>query len=73
MDSNPNPIRPKGGNRDLLRYAGLATQLMALLAVTTWGGWELDKKVGIKALFVIVFPLLALTASLWQLVRSFKK
>lgn len=56
-----------------MRYAGLATQWMILLGLGVWGGIALDKRMGFKALFVVIFPLLALGVSLWQLIKSLNK
>ena len=53
------------------RYAGLAIQWLVMLGLAVWAGIWLDKKVGIKALFVILLPLAALCVSLWQIIREF--
>jgi F0F1-type ATP synthase assembly protein I len=53
-----------------LRYASWGTQMMVLLAIGVWGGLKLDEKMHTKPLFLIVFPLLALTFSLLQLYRQ---
>lgn len=54
----------------VLRYAGLATQLLVLLGLGVWGGLKLDEQLGFRALFVIIFPVIALIVSLVQLIRS---
>ncbi|WP_341843201.1 AtpZ/AtpI family protein [Chitinophaga caseinilytica] len=55
----------------LLRYAGLAFQMMATLGVAVWLGHLLDKKVNIGfPLFMIIFSLLALALLLWQIVKD---
>ena len=56
-----------------MRYAGLATQWMVLLALGVWGGIKLDEKLGFRALFIIILPVLALGISLWQLIKSLNK
>lgn len=53
-----------------MRYAGLATQLLILLGLAVWGGIKLDGRLHFRALFVIIFPVLALGISLIQLIRS---
>lgn len=53
-----------------LRYASWGTQMMVLLAIGVWGGLKLDEKLHTKPLFLIVFPILALTFSLVQLYRQ---
>lgn len=55
----------------LLRYAGLAFQMMATLGVAVWLGYLLDKKVDTGfPLFMIIFSLLALALLLWQIVKD---
>jgi len=57
-----------------LKYAGLASQWMAMLLAAVWLGLKLDKWTGWKfPLFLILLPLLSLCLSLWQLIRSFNK
>lgn len=53
-----------------MRYAGLATQLLVLLGLAVWGGMKLDQRLHFRALFVIILPVVALTISLFQLIRS---
>ncbi len=58
----------------MMRYAGLATQWMVMLALAVWAGWWLDKQTGWKfPLFIVSLPLVALCLSLWQLIREFNK
>lgn len=57
-----------------LRYAGLATQWMVLMLIAVWGGHKLDGATGWKIpLFIILFPLIALMYSLWQVIKEFNK
>lgn len=56
-----------------MKYAGLATQLMVLMGLGVWGGIKLDKAAGTVALFTILFPVLALVATLWQIIKEFNK
>jgi hypothetical protein len=61
-------------NNNMMRYAGLATQWMAMLGIAVWIGWKLDKLTGWKfPLFIISLPLIALCLSLWQLIKEFNK
>ncbi len=60
-------------NNMVMRYVSLGTQWLVMLGLAVWGGLALDGKLGFKALFVVVFPLVALTVSLWQLIRSLNK
>lgn len=56
-----------------MKYIGLGTQLMVFMGLGVWGGHQLDERIRVKALFVIVFPLVALTYSLWQLIKTLNK
>lgn len=68
-------VKGKNSNKNatLLRYSGLATQLLALLGIAVWLGLKLDAYLHFRTLFVILFPLLALSFSLWQLIRNLNK
>ena len=65
---------PKNYNT-VLRYAGLATQWMVMLLIAFWLGYKLDFKwIGWKfPLFLILLPLIALVASLLQIIKEFNK
>ncbi|MGN6568333.1 MAG: hypothetical protein ACTHJ0_10295 [Flavipsychrobacter sp.] len=59
---------------NMMRYAGLATQWLALLGVAVWLGLKLDSWTKWKfPVFVVTFPLVALIVSLWQLVKEFNQ
>ena len=60
-------------NISVMRYAGLATQWLVMLGLAVWIGLELDERMSIPALFVIILPVVALGLSLWQLIRSLNK
>jgi len=54
-----------------MRFAGLATQWMVLMLIAVWGGHKIDKLVGWQfPLFIILFALLALAFSFWQLLKE---
>jgi len=44
-----------------------------MLLIAVWLGYKLDAWIGLKALFIIIFPLLSLGVSLWQLIKEFSK
>lgn len=56
-----------------LRYAGWGTQMLVMLGLAVYGGIKLDERIKIKALFVIVFPVIALVISLYQLIKTLNK
>jgi F0F1-type ATP synthase assembly protein I len=61
-------------NTNIMRYAGLATQWMLLMLIGVWGGYKLDQKIGWKVpVFLILFPIIALAASMWQLMKELNK
>ena len=61
-------------NSNMARYASLATQWMAMMLVGVWAGYKLDKKLNWRLpLFLILFPLISLALSLWQLIKELNK
>jgi hypothetical protein len=64
----------KQNNKELMQYAGLATQWLVMLGLAVWAGMAIDKRVSeTSRAFTIILPLAALTISLWQLIRKFNK
>ena len=53
-----------------MKYAAIGTQMMVLLGLGVWGGLKLDEYANTKPLFLIVFPVLALFISLYQLYKQ---
>ena len=65
-----------GNNRktiSAMRYASLATQWVVMLGLAVWAGLWLDEKVGLRALFVILLPVVALVFSLYNLIKTFNQ
>ncbi len=61
-------------NNNAMRYAGLASQMMVMLGVGFWAGFEIDKRLAWKIpVFLILIPLIALIISLWQLINELNK
>lgn len=61
-------------NKNIAKYAGLATQWLAMLLAAVWIGIKLDKWTAWKfPLFIVLLPLVALCYSLWQVVNEFNK
>ena len=64
----------KKPDNNMMRYAGLATQWMVMLALAVLAGRWLDGNTGWKfPLFTVSLPLIALVVSLWQLIQEFNK
>ena len=57
-----------------MKYASLATQWMVMMLAGVWGGYKIDKWLHWKfPLFLILFPLISLSLSLWQIIKEFSK
>lgn len=70
--SNPGP--PKRNDRLLLKYLGLATQLMVSLALGVFLGLKLDKWLSFSTpLLVWILPLLIITVMIWQIIKDTSK
>ena len=59
--------------QNTMRYASLATQWMVMLLVAVYAGYKLDRWLHWKVAFLIIFPLISLAVSLWQIVSEFTK
>ena len=69
-----NKEEKDSGQRNTLRYAGMATQWMVSLLVAVWLGLKLDKWIGWKfPVMLIILPILTLSGLFWQLIKSFNK
>ena len=53
-----------------MKYAAVGTQMMVLMGLGVWGGLKLDEKLSTSPLFLIIFPVVALFVSLYQLYRQ---
>jgi len=59
---------------NIMRYAGLATQWMVMMLVGVWAGYKLDQRLNWSIpLFLILFPLISLALSMWQLLKELNK
>jgi hypothetical protein len=69
----PNPKKPSSTN-DLMRYAGLATQLFAMLALAVFAGYKGDDWLNTPIpLLVWVLPLLFLGITIFKLIKDTSK
>ncbi|HKZ65134.1 MAG TPA: AtpZ/AtpI family protein [Chitinophagaceae bacterium] len=57
-------------NRDLLRYAGLGTQMLVSMGIAVFIGLKTDKWLHTLPLFSCVLPLLVLVAIFYKLMRQ---
>lgn len=56
--------------RDLLRYAGLATQLMVYLSLAVFGGLKADRWLHCFPLLTALLPLIVLGAVFYKLFKE---
>jgi ATP synthase protein I len=57
-----------------LRYSQLGIQLLLTIGLAAWGGYALDKKLGLKfPAFLLTFIFVAFGGSMWMLMRSLNK
>ena len=67
----------KQENKDLnnyAKYSGIAFQMVAIIALTTWGGTKLDKLAGFETpVFTIILSLLGVFAAIYAAVKDFIK
>jgi F0F1-type ATP synthase assembly protein I len=61
---------PTYNNKELLRYAGLGTQLLVAIGISLFAGMKLDKWLHTSPLFTVVLPLLILIGIFYKLVRE---
>jgi uncharacterized membrane protein len=73
MYSNNRQQKPNN-NRDLLRYAGLGTQIFVSLGIAVFAGYKADQWMDISfPLMVWLLPFLVLSLMIYKLVRETSK
>ena len=66
MEKKDRPI-----DNSAMRYAGLATQWLVMLLLAVWAGYKIDGMLKWRIpLFLILFPLISLSFSLWKLIKE---
>ncbi|MGZ5286886.1 MAG: AtpZ/AtpI family protein [Flavisolibacter sp.] len=69
-----NKQQKQNNNRDLLRYAGLGTQIFVSLGIAVFAGYKADKWMDISfPLMVWMLPFLVLSLMIYKLVRETSK
>jgi F0F1-type ATP synthase assembly protein I len=71
MKNKEEPRENKYGNA--MKYAAVGTQMMVLIGLGVWGGLKLDEKINTSPLFLVLFPVIGLVVSLYQLYRQLVK
>ncbi len=70
---NPKKQEDKGLN-DYVKYSGMAFQMVAIIAIATWGGLKLDKIAGFeKPVFTIILSLLGVFGAIYSVLKDFIK
>jgi hypothetical protein len=69
MNSRPSSNK---GNRDLLRYASMGTQLLVTIGLALFIGLKADKWLHISPLLTAALPLIVLTGIFYKLARETK-
>lgn len=69
MSNKPRPASDNS-KKDLLRYAGLATQILAYLSLAVYAGIKLDRWLHTFPWLTAIFPLLVLGALFYQLFKE---
>ncbi len=63
--------KPDSGKSDLLRYAGLGTQICAVLGIAVFAGYKLDKWLHASMpLATWILPLLVLCIMMYKLIKE---
>ena len=66
--------KPVKGNNDLLRYAGLGTQIFVALGIAVFAGYKADQWARMSfPLFVWALPLLVLGGMIYKLIKDTSK
>jgi len=61
---------PTYNNKELLRYAGLGTQLLVAIGISVFAGLKLDQWLHTSPLFSVALPLLVLIGIFYKLVQE---
>jgi hypothetical protein len=70
---NPKQKRSASTN-DLLRYAGLGTQILVSLGIAVFAGYKIDSWLGISLpLLVWLLPLMVLVGMIYKLIKETSK
>jgi len=65
-----NKRQPSNNKQDIIRYAGLGTQLMAAIGLAVFTGLKADKWLHTSPVFACVLPLLILFGIFYKLFKE---
>jgi len=63
-------LLPNNNNKDMLRYAGLASQMLASIGISIFLGIKADQWLKTSPLITAVLPLLVLFGIFYKLIRE---
>ncbi|MBV8255483.1 MAG: AtpZ/AtpI family protein [Chitinophaga sp.] len=71
----PNSNKPEDNRPGtIMRYAGLAFQMMTTLGLAVFAGYKLDQKIGWRfPVCLVIFSLLGLAIILWQIIKDTRR
>jgi hypothetical protein len=71
---NPNQPQRKSAQNDLLKYAGLGSQILVSLGIAVFAGYKLDRWLKIPLpLLVWLLPLIVLIGMIYNLIKQTSK
>ena len=75
MPTNPtNSPKKSPPDYSYMRYASMATQMLAIIGLGVWGGVKLDAYLGLKvSVFTLVLSLLSVAAAIYPSIKDFIK
>ena len=68
-----NKTPSNNSNQDLIRYAGLGTQILVALGLAVFAGLKADKWLHTSPLLVCILPLLILFVIFYKLIKETAK
>ncbi|MCZ6901021.1 MAG: AtpZ/AtpI family protein [Bacteroidetes bacterium] len=61
----------KRSQPNFLKYTGLAFQMLLVIGIATWGGWELDQYLGFEfPLFTLLLSITSIVGLIYKLIKS---
>jgi hypothetical protein len=74
MSPNSEQQKSRSNSSELMRFAGLGAQIFATLGIAVFAGYKLDKWLHISLpLLVWLLPLIAVSATIYKLVKDTSK
>jgi hypothetical protein len=74
MDPDPLEQKKQKPSDSYLKYSGLGLQLLLTIGVAAWGGYKLDKYLGLKfPAYLLTFVFVAFGGSMYLLYRALNR